>query len=569
VLPLALLPGSVALSVDGVALDDSTVTLWLRTTAATACCPLCGQPSQRVHSRYTRQVRDLPYQGRQTVLQLTARKFFCDNAECPRKLFCERLPDLVPRYAHSAARLGDAHRSIGSALGGEEGARLAFRLGMPTSPDTLLRRIKEVVIASPQTPRVLGVDDWAWRKGRSYGTILVDLERRAVIDLLPGRDGTALHQWLTEHPGVEVISRDRAGAYAQAATQAAPQATQVADRWHLLKNVREMLDRSFERHRANIQAASAALAQPLAPREQAPRPPNQEEPKQQQGAQQEAAQEEAAPTTAAGDPACNKVPPRQQPEQAKGQQRLDRYQQARQRHAAGQSIRQIAQEIGLSRNAIRRYLRQDHCPDWRPGQPRRTQLDRYQAWIDAQIQAGRDSAVELHRELTERGFEGSYDAVRRFVTRRLAALGKKRERANAAECRHPPAPSSRSLAFEVVRAPGLRKPEEQARVAILRGINEELGEVLTLAEELAAMLRKQSSTSLPQWLLKAEACANVEMQGFAQGIRQDEAAVSAAITEQWSNGQVEGQVNRLKVIKRQMYGRAGLDLLRARVLHTG
>jgi transposase len=567
-LPLALLPASIVVSVDGAVLDGGAVTLLVRATSATAACPLCGQPSRHVHSHYARTIHDLPLQGRPTTLRLTARKFFCRNPHCPRRLFCERLPDLVPRHARATSRLTDSHRAIAFALGGEAGSRLAARLAMPTSPDTLLRRIKQTAAAEAPTPRVLGVDDWAIRKGQNYGTILVDLERGRVIDLLPGRDAPALRQWLNEHPGVEVVSRDRAGAYAQAACEAAPLAAQVADRWHLLKNVREMLDRFFERHRGAIQVVSGALTQPLGPAEKAPGQPKQEGPKQERASQEEEKHAEATPVTAGGDPATDQVA-QQQAQQAGRKQRLGRYREARERHGQGQSIRRIAQEMGLSRKAVRRYLRQDHCPDWRPGQPRRTQLDRHQEWIDGQLLAGRDNAAQLHHELTERGYGGCYDAVRRFVTRRLAALGKKRQRANAATCKHPPAPSARELAFGVIRQPKQRKPEEQARVDLLRGINEEFGEVLALAEELAAMLRKQSATSLQQWRVKAEACASPDMKGFVQGIRQDEAAVAAAISEPWSNGPVEGQVNRLKMIKRQMYGRASFQLLRARVLYAG
>jgi transposase len=306
------------------------------------------------------------------------------------------------------------------------------------------------------------------------------------------------------------------------------------------------------------------LTQPLGPAEQAPPQPKQE------GVKQEVVkQEEPVPTRADRDSTSSEAPAQEQAQQTKGQQRLERYQQARQRHSQGQSIRGIAQEMGLSRNAVRRYLRQDHCPDWRPGQPRRTQLDRHQEWIDGQLLAGRDNAAQLHQELTERGYEGSYDSVRRFVTRRLAALGQKRQRTNAAACKHPPVPSARELAYGVIRQPERRKPEEQARVDILRGINDEFQEVLTLAEELAAMLRKQSATSWQQWLVKAEVCASPDMKGFAQGVRQDEAVVAAAMSEPSSNGPVEGQVNRLKTIKRQMYGRASFQLLRARVLYAG
>src|SRR5262245_13701740 len=209
-----------------------------------------------------------------SALHLTARKFFCKNADCPRVVFCERLPELVPRHARSTSRLADVQRAIAFALGGEPGSRLAAKLGLPSSPATLLRRAKQAALTPVAPPRVLGVDDWAWRKGQSYGTLLVDLERGRVIDLLPGRDGEALRQWLKDHPGIEVISRDRASAYAQAAADAAPQARQVADRWHLLKNVREMLERFFERHRDKLKAVAAALTQPLVWQETAPDPPS-------------------------------------------------------------------------------------------------------------------------------------------------------------------------------------------------------------------------------------------------------------------------------------------------------
>jgi transposase len=552
VLPLALLPASVALCVDGVTIDADTVTLSLRTTSATACCPGCAAPSAHVHSRYCRTIRDLPLQSRQTVLSLTARKFFCRNPDCSRVIFCERLPELAAPHAQSSPRLSDAHRAIAFALGGEPGARLAGALGMPTSPDTLLRRIQQTTTQDAPAPRVLGVDDWAIRKGDSYGTILVDLERGEAIDLLPGRDGETLKQWLRDHPGVEVFSRDRASAYASAASDVAPQAIQVADRWHLLKNVREMLERFFEAHRGEIKVVSAALTQPQTPQVPATDPFGTEKP----GARTD---EQPAP------------PPLAEPtvqDSASPTGRQERFEEVRRRHAEGQSIRLIAQEMGLSRGTARRYLRQDHCPDWRPGQARRTTLDRFREWVDEQILAGHQEATELHRGLTAKGYGGSYDSVRRFVTKRLAALGKKRQRRNAAQPRSPPAPSARELSFGVLRVEKKRTADQKARMAVLREMGGEFVEVLSLAEEFIGMVRKERPTTLAEWLSKAEASRSAPLRGFAQGVRQDEKAVSAAMTEPWSNGPVEGQVNRLKTIKRQMYGRAGFALLRRRVLHA-
>jgi transposase len=257
-LPLALLPASLAL--DHSALDGSTVTLFLRTTNAAAVCPACGQQSPHVHSRYVRRLRDLPLQGRQTLLELTVRRFFCTNPDCPRKVFGEPVTELACPHARSSLRLNEALRAIALSLGGEAGSRLAATLAMPASPDTLLRRIKQGE-ANPKPappPRVVGVDDWAIKKGHRYGTIVVDLERRRVLDLLPGRDGEPLKGWLRQHPQVEWVSHDRWAAYADAITEAAPQARQMADRWHLLKNAREALERFLERHRQAFAPARPA-----------------------------------------------------------------------------------------------------------------------------------------------------------------------------------------------------------------------------------------------------------------------------------------------------------------------
>lgn len=314
-----------------------------------------------------------------------------------------------------------------------------------------------------------------------------------------------------------------------------------------------MLERFFEEHRGQIKAVAPSLAQPLA---------LQEPPTVPAGAVNPKPEEDRASPSATPEPAP--------PEQATPMTgRQERFREARERHAEGQSIRLIGKGMQLSRGAVRRYLRQDHCPDWRPGQARSNRLDRFRPWVDEQIQAGRVNAVELHRELVERGFTGGYDAVRRFLTKRLAVLGKKRQRANAAKCKQVPAPSARCLSYDLIHSPEKRSLEQQARVNILTGIDDSFREVLTRAEELAAMLRKQSPMSLKDWLEKAEGSAIPEVTNFAKGIRLDEAAVSAAISQPWSNGPVEGAVNRLKTIKRQMYGRAGFTLLRARVLHAG
>ena len=256
---LDLLPSESGLRIDKVEFENSDITVELHTTSPSAACPRCRSESNSVHGRYRRRLRDQPCRGRTLRLSISARKFACRRAECPRKVFCERLPDLAEPRARTTAELDDSHRSIGFALGGEAGARLAAKLSLPTSPDTILRRVKNADEEAVPAPRFVGIDDWAYRKGQTYGTILIDLERRCVIDLLPGRDGEALKQWLAKNPQVEVITRDRWPAYIVAANEAAPKAKQVADRFHLLRNVREAVEKLLSRHASGIREASLVL----------------------------------------------------------------------------------------------------------------------------------------------------------------------------------------------------------------------------------------------------------------------------------------------------------------------
>jgi hypothetical protein len=402
--------------------------------------------------------------------------------------------------------------------------------------------------------RHVGVDDWAIRKGQRYGTILVDLQRGRVIDLLPGRDGEALKAWLKEHPEVEVLSRDRWAAYAQAATEAAPQARQVADRWHLLKNLREAIERLFGRCSAEVRAA---LQEAPATGATAPPPPS-------HPGSAPAAAETAGGKAIEPGPAAT---PRQQARQAKREQRAERYCRVREFRGQGIPIRQIARQVGLNVKAVRRYLRRGHCPDWNPGRQPPTQLDSVAPFIDAWVARGGRNAAELHRELAGQGNRAGYDSVRRFLRRRLGSTGRPGLRPPVVVAPAPPPPSARKLSFEFIRRAENRKADEQVRLDRLCA-SPVLQESLALATEFAEMVRKESERPLAEWLGRAARSAAAELRGFADGLRQDEAALEAALTAPWSNGPVEGQVNRLKTIKRQMYGRAGFRLLRARVLHA-
>jgi transposase len=384
-----------------------------------------------------------------------------------------------------------------------------------------------------------------------------------VLDLLSGRDGESVKAWLKEHPEVELISRDRSAAYAQAATEGAPQARQVADRWHLLKNLREAMERLLGRCSAQVRAAlqetpPAEVTPPTLPGQPVSLPASS---RTVEGQATVALPIGPSPTQAARTL-------REQARQVKRQQRSERYQQVRNLRGQGVSIRGIARQVGLNVKAIRRYLREERCPDWNPGRQPPTQLDAFAPFIDTWVSRGGRNAAALYRDLVAQGSRAGYEAVRRMVRRRLGSAGRPGPRTGQTTPQASPPPSARKLSFAFIRRPNDRKVEEQGQLDRLRAGSPALQEGLSLAAEFAEMIRKKSTVPLAEWLAKAEQCTVAELRGFAEGVRQDEAAIPAALTEPWSNGPVEGQVNRLKTIKRQMYGRAGLPLLRARVLYA-
>jgi transposase len=555
-LPLELFTVPVESRLVDCALDLDNLIVHLAITSETAACPDCGSDARRVHSRYTRHLSDLPCFDRSVQLRVLVRRFSCPEPTCPRHIFVERLPGFAEPYARTTARLRQTHESIGYSLGGEAGARLTIDLAMTTSPDTLLRRVKQLKQGSAPPPRFVGIDDWAWRKGQHYGTIVVDLERGEIIDLLPDRDAETVKKWLTEHPGVELVSRDRWSDYAKAAAEAAPNAQQVADRWHLLKNLREAIERLFERE-------SETIAQALKPAEPATTP--------EVVAAEAPATEDQPPAETPSPPQPNDStgPPTQAEVGPTKRRRVERFERVHELHRLGWPMRRIARELGLSRSAVRRYLRRTTCPDWRPGRAARSGLDKYRAEIDRRIAEGCTNAAKLHRELVSQGCRHSSVSVRRYVRKRLAAAGKSPARVNAAKPPPaPPLPSARQLSFDWVRRREDRKDEQQARLDAIRGRSTDLSAALDLADDFAALIRKLSPGTLTAWLARAEASPCPELRRFAEGIRRDEAAVQAAVSERWSNGPVEGHVNRLKTIKRQMYGRAGFILLRARVVRA-
>jgi len=500
-------------------------------------CPSCRRPSRDVHSRYERRLRDLPWQGRPVTLVLRVRRLRCRTASCHRITFCERLPGIAPAAARRSGRLADLQRHLTLAAGAEAGAALAWRLAMPVSPDTLLRLVGQAAQPERPAPRILGVDDWAFRRGRRYGTVLVDLERNRIVDLLPDRQAATLAAWLRRHPGIEVVARDRAGAYAEGIRAGAPQARQVADRWHLLRNLGDTLRTVVERHHPAIRRIAQQIER------QTREPPF--------------IGSTCVPTPTAPERRRHSINARQQA----------RYEEAVQAMAAGATAREAAATVGLDVRTLRRWLEVGRAParDRRCGT---SILDPHQAYLEQRWQEGCGNARQLWRELVGRGFGGQPSIVRVWTGRR--------RKADADRGLVPPScarPSRRwkmpSL-YELIRLLTRdREPisgeEQQLRERVLAEVDG-LAVTIGVARRLSDVLRRRSSEPLTEI---AAAAQGTGLERLLRGLGRDGAAVQSALELPWTTSPVEGQVNRIKTMKRQMYGRAGFQLLRQRLLLTG
>jgi transposase len=538
------LPGF--LSIDQIIISREAIFVRTMTNGRSASCPTCARESERVHSRYVRKLGDAPWYGNVVRLQVKVRRFFCVNSDCARQTFAERLSELAQHHGRTTNRLAQAHCQIGFALGGEAGARLATRLSMPTSPDTLLRRVRHAHLPVPPPVRVLGVDDWALRKGQRYGTILCDLERRRPVDLLPERSASALRDWLQNHPEVEVISRDRGDEYIKGASEGAPQAIQVADRWHLLKNLRESLERVVNRYQGRVRDAARATI----------------------SLTNDQAAMDSRPEPAQGPDLNRPLTKYQERQQQRRARRLARFEQVRDLHQRGVSLRTIAHQLGMHRSTVRRFVRAETFPE-RASRPSYRRTDAWTEWLRRRWEEGCHNAARLTEELRAQGFQGSYYMVLRQVAawRRSHSTTSLPQRPASIKGRIPTQPSSRSVSWLLLKKEQDLHAEERTFLEEIGKLCPPLRDATALAREFATMVQEQRPDDWLHWKTRAcDPAAAAELRSFAQGLETDEKAVRAALATEWSNGQVEGQVNRLKTIKRQMYGRANFDLLRQRVL---
>ena len=473
-------------------------------------------------------------------LILCVRKFFCREASCERRVFTERLAGVVAPRARTTERLTMLLQAIAFALGGEAGARLAKRIGLATSPATLISLIRRTPLPTQNPARVLGVDDWAKRKGKNYGTALVDLEEHRLIELLPDREAQTLAHWLQANPGTEVISRDRSERYAVGGRQGAPEAMHVADRWHLLSNWREATERVFDRHRSQVKQVILPKPAPV------DKPAAAVLPAKTVNRRRKSLEEKRARAQA---------------------ERQARYDVIRERSAKGEYLKTIATDLGITYRTARKYALSEECPTRKPMPKRPRMLEPYEPYLKARWTEGCKNGKQLYREIVAHGFPGVRTPVAVFVAqlRREENEGKPQSAPTASG--EPLTPRKASML--VLRHPERLTDADRTALAQLQDVHSDVSTTLAFTEKFGAIVReRRGGTELEEWLVDAEASEVREIRQFARKVRQDEAAVRAGCTLEWSNGQTEGQVTKLKAIKRQMYGRANFDLLRQRALYA-
>lgn len=544
------------LKIEKISFCSDEVRLVVKTRPLKATCPSCGQQSNKVHSRYRRRLADLPWEGITAKLILSVRKFFCLNQECRQRIFCERLPELAAPYAHQTLRFNELITALGLAMGGRPGTRQAHRMGLRIGRDTLLDRVRRANLAPVEKVRVLGVDDFAFRRGKKYGTILVDHERRATIDLLPDREAETLARWLKEHPGIEVVTRDRSSVYAAGIRTGAPDALQIADRWHLNKNLSEALEKLLIRRRNLIrEAANAVIESP-----QLPLPPQSEE---------RSRLVEVAPPSQSF---FRGRVPKEVLERRHQQATL--FNEVIELKQKGLSNQEIAGRVGKSCRTVLRWLKQGEYRE--QVRHRRSRLDQHFSYLAHRWNEGCRNVMKLWRELRGRGYRGSYKSVYHYLQRQdylhhrtmpVAATsieGVRSVRQARIETLIP-TPSPRKTVWMLLKPEEL-ETKEQEMIERLCRLSPEVKAAQELALSFLEMVRERRAERFDDWISQVIDSRLPELKSFADSLKQDRPAVMAALTYEWNNGRVEGQVNRLKLIKRSMYGRAKPDLLKARIL---
>jgi transposase len=505
--------------------------------AGDARCPSCGRISTSRHSSYRRRLSDLPSQGAPIGIDLRVGRWRCRNESCMQAIFAERLPDVAGVRARRTVRTHELVRVLGHCMGGRPGERLATRLGFAASKDTILRHLKRppAGVEGRSPLRAVGIDEWAWRKGHAFGTIVVDLERRTVADVLPDRSAASTAAWLASHPEIRIVARDRDGLYGDAARQGAPQAQQIADRFHLIQNLRLVIERQLSRLEQPIRSGKA----------------------------------DAAGREMKDDDGDDFGRRRRVRLSGRHPEVSALFAKVRAAYDAGRKVAAIARDLGLKRRTAYKWVRLTVLPERNRMASKASTPARFGEYLARRWNEGCMHVRTLLHEVRDRGYTGCYSQLAAFLS---PWRQKEQRRIPPSSGTMPPDPGSGRTISPIVaaalciRPPPLLSARQRATVDVLKAALPEFARIRGLAMRFRGLMRGGRAKMLDDWLDDAATSGIHGLQRFAKTIRQDIDAVRGAASERWNNGPTEGQVNRLKVLKRSMYGRAGIALLRIRML---
>lgn len=505
--------------------DQMAMVIYASIIPLPVLCPDCHHITNRVHSYYSRIPHDISYGFYRLRLHLTVRRMRCVNQLCRRKTFAERMPEFLPFHAQRTLRQTYFLKKLVFEVNGQAGSRICQYINMIASSDTLTRIARLTSLPTFSEPKVIGIDDWALRKGIDYGTLIVDLERHRPIAVLPDRTVESIKNWLKEHPTIEVICRDRYGDYIEGIQQGAPNAIQITDRWHLLHNLSDAVQGMFWGYEKELQEVANLLAQ------------------EDTGTILKTENENAYPKAA----------------QKRRTLLQEKLLEVKRLAKEGYSNRKIGKMLGIHRETVGIYKHVDRVPI-RGGIKPYTAAP-YEKYIIQKWNQGCHSAKEILHEIKGLGYTGSIASVYRYLSHLGMQPGIK-EQPQLQPRRLTARQAAWLLTLPEEKLDSYQKRYRFALCEKYSGIRE----ASDLANGFIKILQEQKTDKLSEWIEKAQKCSVSKIRYFAKGLENDFSAVQAAVSFDWSNGQLEGQVNRLKTIKRMMYGRAKFDLLRKRVL---
>ena len=530
-----ILPNNVRIKICSIMFNDCSLLIYASTCQSSSYCPVCRKKSTRIHSKYNRELSDLPVSGKAVRIKLMARKYFCENYSCPRKVFTERFANEICPHGRRLIRSNHLLCKMALELGGNKGATISQLVGLPISSSTILRILRKLDIPEKtMTSGIIGVDDWAFKKGNAYGTIIVDLKNNEVIDLLPDRSPDTLIKWLQSHPEVQIVSRDRYGPYASAIKQGAPQAVQVADRFHLLLNLGEATKRMFQSEGKILKEAFNLYNNP---------PTSELMDKNRQH------KKESLPEITEYSQA-NINPKRQH-----------KFDNVKQLHEKGYSLKAIARTVKSHRHTVKKYINLEKLP--KKQSRLSTNFDAFQAFL---LHAGNTEKTYkvLHQMISSKGFTGGYS---QFCNNMNDLYKRHKVTSKSSPVKLVPIKtwSAIKLSLMVYKDKNELKNEDRQFLELLYHKSPQIRQTGELVRSFKILFQSKEDGSLKNWIEEAINSGS-GIKNFAKNLIKDFDAVNNAVITPYSNGQVEGQINKLKNIKRAMYGKASFQLLRKMVL---